>query len=162
IPNAALAALLIITGYRLASPRVFKETYQIGAEQIIIFCITIIATLKTDLLCGVAIGVVTELLMHLYHGAPIADLFKTHVTVSDHAGVRCVVSISGCAVFSNYIQLKRKLDKLPRGIEVVIDLSRTKLVDHTVMERLHQYGSEYGRSGGSLLLSGLEDHKSKS
>lgn len=57
IPLAALAAMLIFTGYRLASPKEFYKTYKIGIEQFIRFLVTILVTLATDLLLGIAAGI---------------------------------------------------------------------------------------------------------
>src|SRR5262249_42766851 len=147
IPLSALAALLIVTGYKLSSPKVFKETHAIGGEQTIIFVTTIVATLATDLLIGVTIGIITKFLLHIYHRVPISSLFKAPVTVEEKDGTY-LVSVADAAIFSNYISIKGKLDKIPKGKVINVDLSATKLVDHTVMDRLHQYAEEQKRSGG--------------
>ncbi|MBS1997337.1 MAG: SulP family inorganic anion transporter, partial [Cyanobacteria bacterium SZAS LIN-2] len=83
IPMASLAALLCFTGYRLASPRVFKEAYEIGWEQLLVFCTTTITALFTDLLIGVAAGVAVKFLLHLLRGVPVGQLFNPDVTVTE-------------------------------------------------------------------------------
>src|SRR5262249_50734321 len=161
IPLSALAALLIVTGYKLSSPKVFKETHAIGGEQTIIFVTTIVATLATDLLIGVTIGIITKFLLHIYHGVPVSSLFKAPVTV-EQKDAQYLVSVGDAAIFSNYISIKSKLDKIPKDKIITIDLSGTKLVDHTVMDRLHQYAEDRKRAGGELVLVGLDDHQPRS
>lgn len=68
VPVAALAAMLIFLGFRLASPNEFRHIYHIGKEQLIIFLVTIAATLSTDLLIGIAAGIVTKIIIQLFYG----------------------------------------------------------------------------------------------
>ena len=149
----------MITGYRLASPAVFKKTHAIGSEQTIIFVITIVTTLATDLLIGVATGIVAKLLIHVYHGAPVTSLFKSDVEVKEAPPNHYTVIVKGSAVFSNYIPLKKQLDKLPRRATITVDLSQCKLVDHTVMDRLAGYTAEYEKVQGTFMVAGLDAHK---
>src|SRR5204863_6488632 len=65
IPLAALAAMLVYTGFRLASPREFISVFRIGKEQLLIFVATLVGVLATDLLIGVAIGIAVKLAIHL-------------------------------------------------------------------------------------------------
>ncbi len=163
IPLAALAALLVFTGFRLASPKVFKEAYQIGAEQLFIFVTTIIATLMTDLLIGVAVGIATKFALHTMRGVPVRSLFKSHVNVKDLGDNKLLVEVEDSAIFSNFISLKRQLEKLGAGKNMTVDLSRCKLVDHTVMERLHEWAEDYAhKAGQTCTIIGLDSHKAAS
>ncbi len=161
IPLAALAAMLIFTGYRLASPKEFYKTYKIGVEQLIIFLVTIIVTLCTDLLVGIASGIITKFIMHFINGLPVKYMFKPMFTVTT-LGDEYTVDVFHSAVFSNYIKLKKSLDSLPRGKKIIIDFSNANLVDHTVMENLHHYQHDYENSGGQFILIGFENHTSLS
>lgn len=161
IPLAALAAMLIFTGYRLASPKEFYKTYKIGMEQLIIFLITIIVTLCTDLLVGIASGIITKLIMHFINGLPVKYMFKPMFTVTTLSD-EYTVDVFHSAVFSNYIKLKKSLDSLPRGKKIIIDFSNANLVDHTVMENLHHYQHDYKNGGGQFILTGLDGHTSLS
>lgn len=163
IPLTALAAMLIFTGYRLASPKEFYHAYKIGTEQLLIFIITIVFTLATDLLIGIGIGVIVKLLLHFFHGLPPKYMFKPLFTVTRSQNENeFTVDVFHSAVFSNYIKLKKSLDSLPRGKKIIIDFSNANLVDHTVMENLHHYSRDYKNEGGSFELVGLEKMKSLS
>jgi MFS superfamily sulfate permease-like transporter len=158
VPMASLAAILVVTGFRLASPKVFKETFAIGPEQMVLFLVTIIATLSTDLLVGVSIGIATKFFLHLWAGVPPSVLFKADLEIVPN-GPNTVVLVKKAAVFSNYISLKNKLNSLARTGTITVDFSQCNFIDHTVMERLHEYAADYEKEGGKLVLSGLDVHK---
>ncbi|MBS2009837.1 MAG: SulP family inorganic anion transporter [Cyanobacteria bacterium SZAS TMP-1] len=160
IPLAALAALLVFTGFRLASPKVFVEANEIGREQLFIFAVTILATLSTDLLIGVSMGIITKFALHLYRGVPVNALFKANIKVIDDGQGNVVVEVRDAAIFSNFISLKRQLNNVGSGKNIRIDLSGTRLIDHTVMERLYEYSEDYGKGGGGQCsISGIESHQ---
>src|SRR5690606_25183236 len=68
VPLAALAAMLVYTGYRLAHPTEFVNVYRIGREQFVIFVTTLVAVLATDLLVGIGIGIAVKVVIHLMNG----------------------------------------------------------------------------------------------
>ena len=76
IPLAALAAMLVYTGFRLAHPTEFVNVFRIGREQLAIFVTTIIMVLWTDLLIGVAAGIALKMMFHIADGLPPRSLFK--------------------------------------------------------------------------------------
>jgi MFS superfamily sulfate permease-like transporter len=78
IPMAALASMLIYTGFRLAHPKEFVHVFKVGREQLAVFVTTIIAVLATDLLIGIAIGIALKFLIHLSNGVPIKSLFRPY------------------------------------------------------------------------------------
>jgi MFS superfamily sulfate permease-like transporter len=155
IPNAALAAMLISVGIKLAHPKEFIRTYHIGKEQLAIFLATIFFTLVEDLLIGIAAGVVLKMIIHLANGAPISSFFKAPTEVS-FVDNQYLVEIDKAAIFSNYLGIKRKLEEIPAGFQVTIDLKKTKLVDHSVMENLHRFQQDYEENGGTVKILGLE------
>ncbi len=159
IPLAALGAMLVYTGTRLASPREFRKTLEIGAEQLLIFCVTILGTLLEDLLVGVALGVLTKLVIHLVNGAPFGSLLRPRVQRQDHDD-EIVIRVHGAAVFTNYLGIRQQLDEaraLARPVR--LDLSETTLVDHTVLERLHHLATDWREANLSLRIVGLEQHR---
>lgn len=161
IPNAALAAMLIFAGFRLAAPKEFIHTYKVGKEQLAIFLTTILVTLLEDLLLGVAAGIIVKFLFHLYNGATLKTLFKAQYEVIKGDN-RTTIKVSGSAVFSNLIGFKKVLTNLPQGQAVVMDFSNTKLVDHSFMHFAHHFEHRYNEKGGNFKITGLENHKTLS
>jgi len=159
IPLSALAAILMVVGYRLASPKEFVKTLKIGKEQLIIFITTIIFTLVVDLLVGIAAGIITKLIIHTINGVPLKSLFKPFLTINQIDDDTYVVDVEHSAIFSNYIGLKKQLDKLPRGKNITLDFRHTKLVDNSAQENLNEMGKEYIRTGGSFNIKGLDFHQ---
>ncbi len=159
IPLAALAAMLIYTGYRLASPNEFYKTYKIGWEQLVIFLVTIIVTLTTDLLIGIVAGIFMKLVMHFINGLPLKYAFKPMFSVRKQDDETFIVDVYHSAVFTNYIKLKRSLDSLPKKKTIIIDFSGAYLIDHTVMENIHHYQHDYNLEGGRFILQGLDKYK---
>ncbi len=161
IPLAALAAMLVFTGTRLASPALFKETYKVGKEQIAVFLVTIIVTLAEDLLVGIAAGIVLEMLIYIFSGATFRSLFKLKIDVTE-LQEEIHLKPTNAATFANYLGFKKHLDNIPLGKNVTIDLSSMSLVDHTCMEQLHHFETDYPRTGGTVHILGLDELKASS
>jgi MFS superfamily sulfate permease-like transporter len=161
IPLAALAAMLIYTGFRLTHPKEFMHVYEIGREQLVIFVATLVGVLATDLLIGILIGIATKLVIHLINGVPVRSLFKPFLDVEITGENTVTVRARYSAIFSNWIQLRRQLVQL--GIldrrNVVLDLSQTNLVDHSVLEKLHDLERDFQDAGVRLEVQGLEGHQ---
>jgi MFS superfamily sulfate permease-like transporter len=155
IPNAALAAMLIFVGYVLASPSLFYKTYKIGSEQLVVFLITIAATLVTDLLIGIASGIITKFVIHIVNGAPLRSLFKARYTLKEKEdGYN--LTIQGAAIFSNLMGFKNAFNQLKTGKKVELDFSKAKLVDHSFMEYLKHFEEEYIHTGGTVIVRGFD------
>jgi MFS superfamily sulfate permease-like transporter len=162
IPLAALGAMLVFTGFRLASPQSFVHMYKVGREQLIIYVSTIVGVLATDLLIGIAIGICVKAAIHIIHGAPILSLFRLQADVQRSGNSGLTVAVKDSAVFSTWIALKKRLERFKGEPVVAVDLSETFLVDHTVMQKLHEMESEFKEMGSKLVLRGLEQHRSLS
>ena len=160
IPLAALASLLVFTGFRLASPREFAHVMGIGKEQLFIFVATIISVIATDLLVGVAIGILVKLTIHLLHGAKPNNLFKIHFTQIAQTDGSILIHIQGAAIFSNFLALKEALAEIEHGKTLIFDKSEVTLIDHTVMEFFHEFQHDYESQGGHCEFQGLDAHES--
>ena len=157
IPLTALAAMLVFTGFRLASPKEFVHMYQIGREQFIVFVSTVIGVLATDLLVGIGIGILVKAIIHVINGAPIVSLFKPSMRVENEGDDSATVKVDNSAIFSTWIALKNRIGR-PNTKKVVVDLSGTKLVDHTVMANLEALEREFAESDRELSVTGLDGH----
>lgn len=160
IPLASLAALLVYTGYRLASPLEFAKTLTIGKEQLALFVITIFGVLATDLLRGVAIGIVAKLIFHILRGVNFRNILKIFYKIEPHDPDTFHVTVSGAAVFSNVISLKVALGELPPKKKIIFDFSESDFVDHTVMESIDDFCRVYQDAGGVCEIHGFDQHDS--
>jgi len=159
IPLAALAAMLVYTGFRLASPAEFLHVYHVGKDQLLIFISTIIAILATDLLIGIGIGIVVELLLLLINGAPFLSLVRLHCVPCPVNDRKTLLSVKGAAVFTTWIPLRRRIQDLAQQHDVEVDLSDTRFVDHTVMARLQEMRADLAEQNRTLTISGLDQHR---
>lgn len=162
IPLAALAAMLVFTGYNLASPKEFHHMWIVGKEQLAVFCSTLVVTLATDLLVGVAAGIAVKALIHLFNGASLRSIMRPHAVIElPEYGVP-VVRVHGAAVFTNWIPLQRQIAALSQHPFVRVDLSHARLIDHTVMMKLDELARDWKLDHRELLIGGLDQHASLS
>jgi MFS superfamily sulfate permease-like transporter len=164
IPIAALAAMLIYTGFRLTHPKEFLHVYQIGKEQLLIFVATLVGVLATDLLLGILIGIGVKLVIHVINGVPVWSLFKPYLDIELKGDDTAVIRARYSAVFSNWILFRSKIIQvgLVDRRNVVVDFSQCKLVDHSVLEKMHDLERDFERENLRLEVKGLEDHKALS
>ncbi|MEI7994326.1 MAG: solute carrier family 23 protein [Methylococcaceae bacterium] len=154
IPMASLAALLVYTGYRLASPKTFAHALDVGKDQLFMFVVTIIGVLATDLLIGVTLGLVVKLAIDLMRGVWLSNLFKIHFTVQQKDNTTLVVKLSGSALVSNFLPLKKALAKLEPGKTIIFDFTNGYLIDHTVMDYINSYMQKHESMGGQCQIVG--------
>ena len=132
IPLACLAAVLLLTGYKLAKPKLFVEQYARGFDQFAPFAVTVGAILATDLLDGMAIGMAVGLFFVLranYHSA---------FTLTRH-GSNCLLRLNKDVSFLNKAQLRSILEDIEENSYLVIDGSRATFIDHDIMETLEDF-----------------------
>ncbi len=159
IPLAALAAMLVFTGYNLASPKEFRHMYLVGKEQLVVFCSTLLVTLATDLLVGIAAGIVVKIVIHIINGAPARSLVAPRTTLEARDGHPPVVRVHDAAVFTNWLALRKRIAAVTGHDTVHVDLSGTRLVDHTVMKKLQEMVQDWALENRTLLVVGLDNHR---
>ena len=162
-PKAALAAVLVITGTKLASPRVFKEIYQQGLEQMIFLISTIVITLYKDPLIGLLGGMGITLMAHLLISRVSIPQFVQMVlnpgtTLKENRDGSYLLRVKGIANFLSMLRLIGILEKIPAGSTVQIDLSKTRLVDLTFQEKLLDFRRVHKLTGGKVQIVGLNQH----
>jgi MFS superfamily sulfate permease-like transporter len=159
VPVAALAALLIFVGYRLASPATFFRAFKTGPEQLAVLLITVVVTLFTDLLLGIVAGIVVELGVNVFNGQKLHQFFRQNTRVRKMGNV-VVIEVHDACTFSNWIPFQNILQRIPKGKQVLIDLSNTTLIGHTFMQNLLNYIDEYSRMEGARMeIIGTEGMK---
>jgi MFS superfamily sulfate permease-like transporter len=156
IPNTVLAAMLIVVGWQLAHPRHFRDHWHIGRDQLLIFLVTIIVTLVTDLLVGVVGGIIVKLVLHRLKGATFRQMCRRQTDLRQQGDTYEVV-LNGAAVFTNLLSIKKLLLKIPARKTVdIIAADDLKLIDHSVVDLLHNYISDYEDKGGVARLVDLD------
>jgi MFS superfamily sulfate permease-like transporter len=160
IPLAALAAMLIFTGFRLAAPAEFRHVYHVGKEELLVFLCTIVGVLAIDLLVGILIGILVNILVHLVHGASLASLFQLHHEERAAQDGTPRLEVQHAAIFPTWLALRKRLHEyFDEHPNVELDLSKTRLVDHTVMSRLQELQTDLAEQNKSLTISGLDEHQ---
>lgn len=160
IPNAALAAMLTFVGFKLAHPKEFVHMFHVGKEQFLIFTATVIVTLATDLLVGVGTGIFLELIINLVNGASLKNLFKSNITISKHDEDNYTITInSGGLMFSNILGFKKLFATLPQGKNVILDVSKAEIVDHTSILTLNGLVEAYKDNFGTVKIVGFNNHR---
>ena len=165
IPLPALAAILVYTGYKLASPENIRKVFKIGKEQLIIFLITLFTTISTSLITGILVGILVTFIIHIIINKDallfIKNALKPNVLMFKEDDIY-YVSVKNFSSFLNYTKLKSKLDQIPENQEAIIDFSLCDFVDHSVMENMNNYAETFKRKDGHFEVIGLDDSKSGS
>lgn len=163
IPLAALAAILVHTGFKLASPKVFKQAYDQGVEQLLFLSSTLIITLFTDLLYGIIGGILVTLVLHILLAKVgflkfFKMIYKSGSKVYHLDNGTYDVKLKGIANFLYALKLDKLLEEIPEGSSVRIDMSQTRLVDLSIMENLIEFKRIHDNNGGDVKLIGLDNH----
>lgn len=154
IPNAALAAMLVFTGFKLAHPKEFVHMAKIGIAEIVVFITTLGAVLATDLIIGIVIVIIATYIFVLIKGNPIGNLFKAKGDINKNE-----LKLNGFLTFSNYLSLKKKMDTLLKdNEEIILDFENVDFIDHTVMHHIEDYERNailIGKNVKQINLDGL-------
>lgn len=136
IPLSALAAILLVTGFKLASPALFRQMWEAGRYQFLPFIITVTAIVMTDLLVGIIIGLVVSLLFILNSNLrrPIRRIVETHL-----CGDVLRIELANQVSFLNRAALAKALREVPRGGRVLIDASNTDYMDPDIQTQLRDF-----------------------
>lgn len=159
IPLAALAGMLVFTGYNLASPKEFIHMWHVGKGQLVVFLSTMIATLATDLLIGIAVGIIVKLILHAMAGTSFSNLFKPHTQLHEDGGKTPRLRVSRSVVFSNWLPLRKRIQSLGSHEKLVVDFTESDFIDHTVFKKMHEMAQDWKLENRELIIEGLQDHR---
>ncbi len=136
IPYATLAAVLLLIGYKLANPKLFKKFYNLGWNQFLPFIITVNAVFFIDLLKGVLLGLFASIFFILRENLKKAYIFKES---EFEDGDRIKIHLAQEVSFLNKASIKESLMAIPNYTKVSIDARDTEFIDHDVMEIIEDF-----------------------
>lgn len=144
IPTASLAAILVYTGYRLANPMQVKQWWKAGRGEALVFGVTVVGIVATDLLTGVVLGL----------GVAMAKLVLTFAVLDvavEDTGDRIDVQLRGAATFMKLPVLAEALEALPPGREVHLHVGAVSHIDHASLDLLKEVQANYEAAGGVMV-----------
>ena len=158
IPLSALAAILVVTGFKLASPALFRQMWRAGAGQFVPFAVTVISIVLTDLLVGVLVGLGVSILFllngNLRRG--VRMIRETHA-----AGVVTRIELASQVSFLNRAALLAALSRFRSGDHVVIDARTCDYVDPDILAAIREFHDQGGPARGiRVSLEGFQDRYS--
>ncbi|APQ19108.1 SulP family inorganic anion transporter [Maribacter hydrothermalis] len=140
IPLASLAAVLLVIGFKLASPQKFIHMWQNSKKfQFIPFVVTVVAIVMTDLLVGVGIGLAVSVYFILRGNVKLAYFFKKD---KHKKGETINMELAQEVSFLNKAAIKQTFAHLPEGSNIIIDASSTVYIDHDVLQMIKEFVNE--------------------
>ena len=136
IPLAALAAILLIVGWKLAKPALFIAMWKKGQSEFIPFTVTVVGIVLTDLLTGIALGLVVAILYILWDNFKLPYKFDIK---NYKAGEPIRIEFSESVSFLNKASIQRTLSTLPDGASVVLDARNSLRIHPDVVEIVEEF-----------------------
>lgn len=146
IPTAALAALLVYTGWKLMNFKVIKELKRVDKVEAGIYIVTLCTIVATDLLTGVLTGVVLSIAKLLYMFSHL------EVRTAINSEEQTVLYLRGAATFLNLPRLADALEAVPPNTELHVHLEELDYVDHASLEMIMAWEQQHKATGGSLVI----------
>ena len=159
IPLASLAAILLVTGFKLANPSLFRQMHKEGKNQFLPFVVTVLAIVFTDLLVGILIGMAVSIgfILRSNLNRPLRHIVEKHVGGDVHR-----VVLSNQVSFLNKAAILKMLHGFERGSQVVLDARGSDYVDPDVLDLIHDFESTIAPAHDlKVSLLGLKDHYDK-
>lgn len=145
IPLSCLAAILLVTGVKLASPKLVRQMWKEGAYQFVPFALTVVAIVFTDLLIGVLIGLAVSLgaILNSNRRRAIRRFVEKHL-----GGDVLHIELANQVSFLNRAALLKVLDEVPRGGHVLLDAQNTDYIDPDVLDLLRDFTEQTAPARG--------------
>lgn len=153
IPTAALAAMLVYTGWKLINIKVIRELWKYGRGEVAIYIVTVLTIVGEDLLTGVIVGV-------LLSAAKLLIFFSRldiHLE-SDLTAQRSTLQLEGAATFIRLPQLAAELARVPKDSELHVDFERLDYIDHACLDLLMNWAKQHAATGGQLVIDWSQLH----
>ncbi|MGZ3924172.1 MAG: SulP family inorganic anion transporter [Flavisolibacter sp.] len=136
IPNASLAAILLVTGYNLTKPKLYRNMLHLGWKQFFPFILTIVVILLTDLLIGVSIGLVLSIYFIVQNN------FKTEYKINKtkkEGREHYLIRLNSNVTFLNKVRLRDALEDIPDNSCLTIDGTHCNFIDYDILEIISEY-----------------------
>ncbi len=147
VPTAALAAILVYTGYKLINPKTVKELWQFGKGEVFIYAMTVGVIVVQDLLAGVITGVVLSGLKLLYTFSHL----KLNYTREPETR-KATLAMEGSATFIRLPKIAAQLDNIPHDVELHVDMTNLSYIDHACLDLLTSWARQHESTGGRLVI----------
>lgn len=153
IPLSALAAVLLMVGYKLTKPALYSSQWRLGWPQFLPFVVTVVAILFTDLLKGVCIGLAVGIFYilkanlesaYFFHREPSQEPNTLHIKLSEHVS------------FLNKASIVTTLDKIAPGTHVILDGSESEYIDYDVLEAIENFKTTASERNINLELRNIQ------
>lgn len=138
IPLSVLAAILLVVGFKLAKPSLFKKMYKLGWQQFVPFIITILGIVFTDLLIGISLGLAVGILVVLFNN--FRNSHFLHMKSADDENHTLKMTLAEEVTFINKGAILKQLDSVPEDSYLEIDVRRTQYLDFDIIEILEDFG----------------------
>ncbi|MBH8571143.1 SulP family inorganic anion transporter [Microvirga sp. STS02] len=157
IPLSALAAVLLTVGFKLTTPALYRKQWQLGWAQFMPFIITIVAVLFTDLLKGVSIGLVLGFFFILKDNARAGSYLRRDDSEDNakNPAAPLHLRLPEHVSFLNKASIVTTLDQLPADSRVILDGTRSDVIDHDVLEAIEAFRQAAPARGIKLELRGI-------
>lgn len=137
IPQAVLASVLLVIGYKLANPKRFMEMWKLGKEQFVPFIVTVLAIVMTDLLKGIIAGMAVGVIVLL-----LKSYTNSHqMLIKEYKGKKNLfhMNLAEEVTFINRGSIVKELDSLPENAFLELDFRKTKILDYDILEYLDEF-----------------------
>ena len=157
IPLASLACILLVVGYKLAKPSIFKDVYKLGWSQFIPFIATVIGVVGTDLLKGIGIGLVFAVLYILKNNYRNAFYMENAPNVVQ--GHEYNIVLAEEVSFLNKAHFLKTLNEIPENSRVTVDGTRSKVIDYDIVDILEDFRTNAQTKNITLDVTGMGREK---
>jgi MFS superfamily sulfate permease-like transporter len=140
IPLSVLAAILLVVGYKLAKPALFKQMYRLGWKQYMPFFVTIIGIIFTDLLIGIGLGLVNGFMVVLYKNYQNSHFL--HIEDKSNGLTKIKMTLAEEVTFMNKGAILKELDQLEEDTYLELDVRNTKYLDNDIIEILEEFAEK--------------------
>ena len=137
IPLSVLAAILLIVGYKLAKPALFKKMYDLGWKQWIPFTVTVFGIVFTDLLVGIFSGLTVGIVVILIKSYQNSHFL--HIEDKSNGKHKIKMTFAEEVTFFNKGAILKELDSLPRDTYLELDVRKTRYLDNDIIEILEDF-----------------------